>query len=109
MKIQNRIMDDITINSEVEIESGEYREISISDTGVGMSEEICKRVFDPFLTTKGKRRAPAKAWRWSMALLSELASISSFFQKEGRERNSQYTFLVPRLQSRNWNSLLASL
>ena len=31
-------------------------EMSVSDTGVGMSEEICQRIFNPFFTTKGPQR-----------------------------------------------------
>lgn len=36
-----------------EIDAGDYVEISIADTGVGMPPEVAARAFDPFFTTKG--------------------------------------------------------
>ena len=36
-----------------ELEPGEYIELSVSDTGIGMSAEVAARAFDPFYTTKG--------------------------------------------------------
>lgn len=36
----------------LEMKSGEYVRLSVSDTGVGMSEEVAKRAFEPFYTTK---------------------------------------------------------
>src|SRR6266446_3207510 len=35
-------------------ETGEVVEISVGDTGIGMTEDVRLRVFDPFFTTKGK-------------------------------------------------------
>jgi CheY-like chemotaxis protein len=39
-------------SSEFTLTPGEYIEISVSDTGVGMTKEIVERVFEPFFTTK---------------------------------------------------------
>ncbi len=38
-----------------ELDTGDYIQISITDTGVGMNSETRKKVFDPFFTTKGDK------------------------------------------------------
>jgi CheY-like chemotaxis protein len=56
LETRNIVLDADHADFHPELEPGEYVQLSISDTGSGMSSDIRDRVFEPFFTTKEKGR-----------------------------------------------------
>ena len=53
-KTENVFLDEDFSFRFPEFQPGEYVKISVTDTGVGMADEIQKHIFEPFFTTKGE-------------------------------------------------------
>jgi PAS domain S-box-containing protein len=52
VRTDNVQLDSVFCSDHPQIEPGEYVSISVSDTGIGIGEDVLKRVFEPFFTTK---------------------------------------------------------
>jgi PAS domain S-box-containing protein len=48
----NVILDEVYAASHVDTQPGEYVQLTLSDTGAGMSDEVQAHLFEPFFTTK---------------------------------------------------------
>jgi len=52
IELANVVLNDTMIAWNEEVTSGEYIQLTVSDTGCGMTPDIAKRAFEPFFTTK---------------------------------------------------------
>jgi two-component system, NtrC family, sensor kinase len=52
IEASNSYLDEAYCRQNGDAQPGQYVLVAVSDTGVGMSDEVLKRAFDPFFTTK---------------------------------------------------------
>ena len=52
LRTENVVIDDSNRAEHPEFIPGEYVLLTVSDTGTGMSKEVCENIFEPFFTTK---------------------------------------------------------
>ncbi|MHC5065067.1 MAG: ATP-binding protein [Planctomycetota bacterium] len=52
MSTGNVVLDTATTENELTLMPGQYIQLIVSDTGMGMEENVRKRIFDPYFTTK---------------------------------------------------------
>lgn len=61
---------------------GDYAEISVTDTGTGIPEEIRSRVFDPFFTTKEVGKGTGQGLALAYTVIAKKHSGKIWFETE---------------------------
>jgi PAS domain S-box-containing protein len=72
------------LNADTELKCGDYVQLSVSDTGMGMPPEVRDRVFEPFFTTKGKGRGTGLGLAMVCGFVKQMGGQVSIFSEVGQ-------------------------
>ncbi len=78
----------------LDVESGEYVLITVSDTGHGMDKEVVEHIFEPFYTTKGPARAPGSGLQWCSVFVKSHNGHITCYSEPGQEPRSRFISLL---------------
>ncbi len=92
VKIEDCFFDNDDLDNYPEAHRGRYAVVSITDSGVGISENNIDKIFEPFFTTKEGERGPAWDFRLCSELSGAMAALSRSTASNTRGQRSGFTF-----------------
>ena len=78
-------------------EPGEYLQLAVQDTGVGMSPEVMKRVFEPFFTTREVGKGTGMGLAVAYGIVKDLRGTISVESEPGA--GSTFRVLLPKAKT----------
>ncbi|MFH2091979.1 MAG: response regulator [Pseudomonadota bacterium] len=93
IRSENVIFDDYGLD-----EPGAYVKVTVSDTGVGMTDEVMDRIFDPFFTTKTRGQGTGLGLATTYGIIKSHKGTIKVKSKPGV--GSAFMFFLPAQQTR---------
>lgn len=91
----------VTTADALDIPAGTYAELSVADTGVGMSDEVKAKIFQPFFTTKPKGRGTGLGLATCAVVLKHYGGLIHFDTQLGK--GTTFRVLLPQVSPPSLN------
>ncbi|MCD4675100.1 MAG: response regulator [Desulfobacula sp.] len=93
IKSENIVIDESKLGEFGLNNTGTYVKVTVSDTGIGMDDEIIDRIFDPFFTTKARGQGTGLGLATAYGIIKSHKGIFKVESKPGK--GSSFMFFLP--------------
>jgi PAS domain S-box-containing protein len=84
LKMENKSLDQIYADANLESKPGRYVVISMTDTGMGMTREVQDRIFEPFFTTKEHGKGTGLGLSTTLAIVKSHGGFIHCYSEPGK-------------------------
>jgi CheY-like chemotaxis protein len=102
IETENVILDDSNCFSRAGFTPGEYVQLTVGDTGAGMTKEVLDHIFEPFFTTKDLGRGTGLGLATVYGIITQNGGFIDVCSKPSE--GTTFTIYLPRFQADNEQS-----
>jgi two-component system, cell cycle sensor histidine kinase and response regulator CckA len=91
---ENVVLGETFVAAHPKVTGGDFMMLAVTDTGCGMTPDVCARVFAPFFTTKGPTSGTGLGLSTVMGIVNEAGGVITISSEPGA--GSTFTVYLPR-------------